>query len=506
MSSRQGLIVTIRNLLLRSFTQSKSDEEKLAIAAFWASFASQNFTGFWREPELEKFFSSFARKHFSRFATAESTKSEHVLVHVVTRTYQTGGHSRFLENLIRLDKGRIHHLIVLDQGSIEPRAILEELIEQQRGELTYLNSGSIIQRGEELLELITHHGGTVMLHQHPDDILPSLTLPVLHESFRILFFNHADHCFSLGIETAHEVINIRQEAHNITVYGREKPESYLLPIPILKPPFDASLMPEIRRKWKIDPGQKIGLCIGNPKKFIPSGKHHFFRTMQKALAQNPELVILVVGVTPESATHFELGDFAHERLFLLGPINDPTELQQIADIAIDPMPMGSYTALLETCSFSAIPLVCYDTVPLFDLYNDPSFSGLFTSTNTEDDYLQELKKFVRHSDAPMREQIRIRIEKEHGHDTWTNTWLQIIQKTAAIPPSTAPNKMNALVGLAQSEQEMKYSLLSWLYASCPQLRLPVVLSILFELCRKDFPKRELAGILKKRFLQTNGTR
>lgn len=503
MSTLGDLNASIRDLLVTAFQRSASENEQLSIAGFWASFASHNFTGHFREPLLDTFFAEYANRHFSIFSLYNNSHNNDSIIHIVTRTYETGGHSRFIENVVKLDKSRKHHLLVLDQQQVTPRKTLEELIWRQDGKVHRIQSGDFIERGKELLEFVTRYAGIIMLHQHPDDLLPSLTLPVLNESYRILFFNHADHCFSLGLETADEVINIRQEAHNITVYERNQPYSHILHLPILKNESDTLDKVLIRNKWGIQADQKLGLCIGNPQKFIPGVNHHFFKTLHAALDRNPQLVVFIIGVTTEHAQHFQLGYEAHERLQLLGPIADPSELQQISDLVIDPMPMGSYTALLETAFYGALPLVCYGTIPLFNLYDDPALSGLFTIAKNEAEYLDQLESLLKKSDQGLKDIMQQQIEREHGAEKWLSVWNEIIDKISPVPVARKPEHFELLILLDQSEKEKRFGLLNWLYNKGRSLRPRTFNHMILQLLLQNFSRKEVFGILKKRYLSTN---
>jgi hypothetical protein len=500
MKKDPALVSMVRKLMLNAFQKSNSETERLILAEFFGAFVSKNFTGKFREPVLDSFFCDFSMKHYGDFANTEPCLTNESIVHVVTRTYTTGGHSRFIENLIKADTRRKHHLLITDQNAVEPRKELDQLVADQHGTVLYLANDSAVERGRQMLEFLSKHKSIIMLHQHPDDILPSITLPVLRNIRRIIFFNHADHCFSYGVETANEVINIREEASRITVHERKVKRSYVLPLPILKPLAKADSVPVIREKWGLLPGEKLGLCIGSSYKYRPVENHHFFNTMVKALEANPELVIFIVGTDETQVEKLELGYVPHQRLKLLGLIEDPTELQQIADIAIDPMPYGSYTALLETCFYGAYPLVCYDTHPLFDLYRDPSFEDLFFLAKDETEYLSQLKTFVRESDVRHRQVIKDRIRNFHSSEACRTNFNTILNGNVNFKTPDTPVELQSLSFMDQPFSELQHSVLSWLYAHCRELRPSLVRYLIVHLWKNGFPRKELMGILKKRFL------
>ena len=140
-------------------------------------------------------------------------------------------------------------------------------------------------------------------------------------------------------------------------------------------------------------------------KLMPSAEYNFFRTMNKALTENDNLQVAVVGGTPEKIRELNLDKYEHPRFYFLGTITDPSELQAHSDLAIDPIPMGSYTALLETCWYGAIPMVRYNSIELFDLTKDLSFQSKFNVSHDETTYLAEIKKAVNSENSEEKKNI-----------------------------------------------------------------------------------------------------
>ena len=76
------------------------------------------------------------------------------MIHIITKTFEIGGHSRYLENLLQLDDIHTHHLIISDQGKTKPRENIYTLIKQQKGTITHLE-GSIDDKAKQLIEVIS---------------------------------------------------------------------------------------------------------------------------------------------------------------------------------------------------------------------------------------------------------------------------------------------------------------------------------------------------------------
>jgi hypothetical protein len=495
---KQNLYSFTRTTLLQLFSKAKSDEGKIAFAKALGTFSFNNYTGHFREPELESFFEDFSIRHFSNYLTAIPQKGNNHLVHIVTRTYPIGGHSRFLENLIQLDQNHTHHLIVLDQQKIPKRQELDKLILDQNGSIAYLEEIALKEKCAALLDFIIENAGRIMLHHHPDDLIPSVSFPVLKKNFEIIVFNHADHCFSFGFELASKVINIREEAHRMTVHWRNVKNSFVLPLPILKPEFQDSDSAQIRLKYQVPAGKKVGLCIAGPHKIMRTADFHFFRTITKALEENEDLIILLVGVEENTVKDERLGFIGHERLKLLGTINDPSELQFIADLAIDPIPMGSYTALLETCHYGAYPLVSYNQAPLFNLYDDPSFKGNYTLSLTESAYLDQIKHSLNHVTEVDKKLRHGQISLYHSRALWLKSYFRILQLNDLNENVELPIVNHKLFFLNQKELKAKNSLLFVLHANIEYLHFFTTFGLMIRLMSYGFSLREVGSLIKRK--------
>ena len=76
----------VRKLYLKLFNGVKSDEAKLKVAKAFGTYAMQNYTGHFREPEIETFLSDYGNRHFKN--TGETNPvNEKVLIHIITKTF-----------------------------------------------------------------------------------------------------------------------------------------------------------------------------------------------------------------------------------------------------------------------------------------------------------------------------------------------------------------------------------------------------------------------------------
>ena len=445
------------NFLIKLFNKVKSDETKLSLSSFISSFADWNFVGRLREPLIENFFSEYHSKlnlHTSH-SIKEKTNVQHI-VHVFTRTYETGGHSRLAENIIRLDQERIHHLIVTDQGAIKRNETLVDKIHLSGGKVVFIQDQELEKKIEVLHSFVLQNADKVILHIHSNDYIPSIALNSLKDSIEIIFLNHADSAFSFGIDIVSKVINIREEAHRMTVHLRKMQNSFVLPLPISKKQYSDKDVIGIKKK---------------------------------------NLQLWIVGMTIDD--YFSIYKInPHKRIRFFGVMNDPTELQLIADIIVDPMPIGSYTALLETSFYGAYPLTCYNAIPLFDLTQDPSFKGKINIDLSEKGYLTHIKNICLGNVNLNRQQIRERIQYYHSGENWCIKLNEILNAKIGVF-AEKPTEPKRLEELNQTIEEIKKRLLVYIYSNIKLFSFREQINIICFLTFNKFKIREILGIVKK---------
>jgi hypothetical protein len=189
----------------------------------------------------------------------------------------------------------------------------------------------------------------------------------------------------------------------------------------------------------------------------------------------------------------------HERLVFVGIQKDPSELQRIADVAIDPMPFGSYTALLETCYYGAYPMVCYGTIPLFDLYKDEAFKGQFTIDLNETEYLKHLKKVCEGKVNINNLEIAKAIKTNHSGNEWLQCFYSILKKENSSEHLTQPSEedLEHFYELNQPLHKVQYATLSFFHENIHLFTKIEVLKIVFHLISNRYSVKETLGILKK---------
>lgn len=481
----------VRRLYLKLFEGVKSDEAKLKVLQAFGEFAMQNYTGHFREPELEDFLTSYGKRKF-KIKQEPAPLDENALVHIITRTYTIGGHSRFLENILQIDKKHRHHLIVTDQGETPYRKSIHELIEYEGGRLIFLD-GDLDEKGQQLIDALTQLGGKILLHHHPSDILPSISLSVLQNRYPVYLFNHADHCYSYGFELDPSVVNIREEAARITFHWRQCEKNAVLPLPIIKPEIKLS-REEVFTMYGLNPDLKLGLCVAGIHKFLPVNEQNFFQIFKSAIEQNPDFQVAVVGVRKERLIEMGLEKYFHPNFHFLGLVQNPSELQAHADIAIDPIPNGSYTALLEASHYGAYPLIRFGAPALFNLANDPALKNLYSISTNQVEYLQEINNALKYHNLSSKEDLSKSIQQYHSGTKWTDSYMKLMN-TTLLSNTKLPTPSMTLPVISKPHDSVIYSVNKLLKQIRKEINLSNLLSLTFSLFNIGFGIKSSSNFL-----------
>jgi hypothetical protein len=488
----------IYQFLKNLFLKQKDNELKLKLAELIGNVAANNYVEVFRDIEIEQFLHEYGTQ-FSSDVVCKKPKNN--IVHIFSTVYRVGGHTRLAEQIIQCDKKHTHHILILNQEKNELRDELIQAAEVSGGKIFILPKANLSTKANLLTEFISQYAEKVFLHIHPEDYLPSLVLNGFSKQIDFFFVNHADHRFSYGVDLATTTINIREEAAKISYHLRSSKANFILPLPINKEVFNEGDIITIKAEYNLPQDAVVALSIGSPYKFQDHGGYHFFKTIYQALEENQNLYVFIVGINEEQLKNLSILSYcSHNRLFLLGRIDNPSKLQAIADIALDPMPYGSYTALLETCFYGAYPLVCYNTQPLFNLYLDLSFQGKIELDKTEEEYLHHFSELCRHK-IIAKSTIKENIQEYHSGDSWLSILKNLYNNKNIDYPLEQPLSLDRLSIFNESEEKLQYKVVSFFYQNISSFTIKDTLFIFGFLILNLSDKKTAFAILKKRIFK-----
>ncbi|MXV52829.1 hypothetical protein GS399_17795 [Pedobacter sp. HMF7647] len=314
-----------------------------------ATFAYGNCTGYYTNWKLESLLIQIGKnltneKEDFVFVNDIDKSNGLKILHIATTIYETGGHTRLLTNWIKNDPENTHGLVLTSQ--VDPLPSLLHETNHLLFKFHCLDVESSILSRAESLRVISKSFDLIILHIHPDDIIPVIAYSV-DDLPPIAFMNHADHIFSVGMSVSDITLQIRPSCIEVDEERRGSRNQCFIPIPVEitsnERKYDTSTA---RNILGLSSNEKILLSTGAAYKFTPSERHNFFACAITVLDKNPvaRLVIAGIGKEDELAVRYD-----HPRITYLGLVSkdDLAIYEQACDLYIESFPFASFTAMLQ---------------------------------------------------------------------------------------------------------------------------------------------------------------
>src|SRR5262249_29331493 len=193
---------------VRAAARLEDPEEVLARVEHAAAFATWFHPGRFADGALENPALEIGRSlnERSRPGSAQSSGRPRVL-HVTTRVFAVGGHTRMICHWILSDSACEHSIALVDQGELPVPRDVSAAVEASGGWLGRAEGGSRVSRAAWLRAAAASFD-LVVLHHFAMDIVPTVAFAVPGGP-PVAVLNHADHQFWLGSSVADVVINLR---------------------------------------------------------------------------------------------------------------------------------------------------------------------------------------------------------------------------------------------------------------------------------------------------------
>jgi hypothetical protein len=354
-------------------------------------------------------------------------RRRHVL-HVTTRVFGIGGHTRMLRHWALSDASSRHSLALTQQGNTAVPDWVVRAFTGSGGSVVALpDRVGLTHKAASLRAFAAQGTDLVVLHHFGADVVPTVAF-ANPELPPVAMVNHGDHLFSLGSSVTDLLVNFSTAA---TPYGLERrfaPRNAVLPVPVADA-RDATSREAARRALGVEQSAILLCSVGRPEKYRPIATHNFLGTAWKLLERNQMARLYVVGTTPE-AVPVPPDVPIHPRICFTGPVEDPSPYLAAADVYLESLPFGSLTALIEA-GLAGLPAVrCYS--PLFPLLvaNDDSLLGVLDSPQSEEEYLQQAERLMHSPQA--RAKLGERLQKRIAADHIGSGWLAHLERVYAI--------------------------------------------------------------------------
>lgn len=333
-----------------------SEEEKAILLGIAAYFATFNHTGAFSDNETEELLCNISQKHKIN-TTFKYEKNS--FLHIMTECYETGGHTRIVERWVNNSNiDQKHSIIFTEQAKNNIPRWLTKAIIKKNGDISDLSyNAKIIDKALRLREIASKYE-YIILHIHMFDIIPILAFGT--ESFNrpIIFVNHADHLFWLGISFSDLIINIRKDGLKITSTRRGSGNGVILPVPL---DYKKNILDKKKccALIKAPKNKKLIISIGSSYKFISSNRNDFIETATNILKINDDAIFWAIGPDKNKEKRWMQAYVSSKgRLNAIGNISKKVlnYYYSAADLYIESFPIGSGTALIEA-ALNGIPIL-----------------------------------------------------------------------------------------------------------------------------------------------------
>lgn len=369
------------------------------LQAAW--FAAEHHPGVYFSAKLEKVLLRCAEildEQFpikiSNLPERNSHRKKRNVLHVLTEGYETGGHTRLMARWMERDCTSVHSVVALEPFRHTTPEWVEETTKKTGGWYYSLNGSNLglCGRAKVLRDMAYSWADVVVLHIHQYDPIAMMAFGIKGGP-PVIFLNHADHTFWLGVSIADIVANIRPVAQQASFHRRGCLRNGILPIPLVVPAEPLYTREKAKEILKIDKDTIVLLSIASAYKYCSSGVLDFGQTLLKIINKYPNVVGLVVG--PDDSGKWEqLKIRSNNRIRAVGIQKDLEVYHCAADIYLDSFSLGSLTASLEA-GLHKLPIVSLSNPanPLLSS-NDESFIKTKITQSNVDDYIKKVSDLI----------------------------------------------------------------------------------------------------------------
>ncbi|WP_448625335.1 hypothetical protein [Geodermatophilus sp. URMC 64] len=418
----------------RSHARRGDVERVLRAATVAANFAYHAPTGVLCDPDLERLVRDAVRGDGA--TRIDRRPADGRVLHVLSEGYSLGGHTRLVWRWLESDPRPADVALTMQYNPV-PDA-LRTAVTRSGGRIYDLREGfpSLTDRAHALRGLMAG-ASRVVFHVHPYDAvalaaasLPGPRPPVLYE-------NHSDHTFWLGLGAADLVVDNRGIGQRVSRELRGVPErrSALLPIPIGSGSV-SSTRKSVRAQLRLRPGQVAALSVAGPMKMKPIWGRGFDELLGPVLARIPQLVVVLAG-PPADGPWSRLQSEFPGRVFPLGRVEGVESLFPGMDVYLDSFPCGSETAILEASAAGLPPVSLQLHEGYAELFSSraPGLAGTGYAHRTEEDYLADVRTLVEDPELRRKrgEHARSEVLAAHTGRGWDEALEQVYGQAEEVP-------------------------------------------------------------------------
>ncbi|MCU6434600.1 hypothetical protein LPB67_12540 [Undibacterium sp. Jales W-56] len=205
-------------------------DDAIKKSRFLGELLWKNSTGQYELSELEN---TLVEKFGSQFVPLATSTVSCEYVHILTKAYDSGGHTRIVERLINAASMQQSAILITETAQANA---LKKLSHAKFGCIKLPKSRDSKDKIQRLVNALAHYK-TVILHIHPYDIETVLAVALAKKYYglRVMLYNHADHVFSYGFSVADRVLEISYFGWGLRAKRKTENKSVFVGIPIKLP-------------------------------------------------------------------------------------------------------------------------------------------------------------------------------------------------------------------------------------------------------------------------------
>jgi hypothetical protein len=327
-------------------------EKQFRLAKKAVTFAVNHSTGYYSSAIIERALVNYA--HALPAPSLPEAYQKDTFLHVMTECYETGGHTRVVERWIEFSPDHEKHSLFLTEKEhqVIPQRLNKALQDKGGDSIKMPDTMTEVQKALALRTLASRYE-FIILHIHMHDIVPLLAFGTEKFKRPVIFFNHADHRFWVGIGIADMIAELRTWGQNLTREKRGGINTHILGIPTDSRILKDNNKTALRTKLGLPQDKKILLTLGSAYKYKPMGGMNFFAFIEKVLTTHRDAIFIIIGFKEKAFSQLKkLSQKMQGRIFALG-VQPPSvcyEYAGAADCALDSFPMSGGTALGDMTS------------------------------------------------------------------------------------------------------------------------------------------------------------
>jgi hypothetical protein len=254
----------------------------------------------------------------------------------------------------------------------------------------------------------------------------------------VVFMNHADHVFWLGVGVSDMVAHIRDESAVVSqrLRGVSASRSCVLPLPLVPraAPFSRE---EAKRRLGIPRDGVVLFSAGAPHKYKATTGPHFTEVVLPILEKHTKAFLVVVGPA-NGAPWEESSARTGGRIRLYGLREDIDPFIAAADIFLNSFPLGSLTTALEA-SLQGIPVINYEMPgTMFIRSSDPAFVDPSIHQTSREQYVAVIGSMIRDEERrnAMGRATREHVLRWHCGESWRELLEDLYDNVHRVGPAS----------------------------------------------------------------------